>query len=221
MNKMKMTAMALIAVTTGLSLQSCHNSETNDAKTTTTVAADSTLDTLNDVAKNKNTKLTDEETDFVQKAAIGGMMEVDAANLALQKSKNPAVKEFAQMMITDHGKANNELKAIAQQKGLGLPASYPVAEKAHMDQMKSLKEDGFDRHYIKMMVDDHVATLDLFRKAKLFADNDLKTFATKTLPVLEGHYAKANEISMAMDKLNVNNGDDPIGISPTRPVTKK
>jgi len=216
-----MTALALIALSSGLSLQSCHNSETNDAKTTTTVAADSTLDTLSDVAKEKATKLTPEETDFVQKAAVGGMMEVEAATLALQKSKNPAVKEFAQLMLTDHGKANEELKIIATQKGLGLPVSYPVAEKAHMDQMKSLKDDGFDRHYIKMMVDDHIATLDLFRKAKLFTDVDLKDFAAKTLPTLEGHYNKANTISQAMDKLNTNNGDDPLGLSPTRKIDKK
>ena len=221
MNKIKMTALALIAFSSGLSLQSCHNSETNDAKTTTTLAADSTLDTVSDVAKEKGTKLTPEETDFVLKAAVGGMMEVDAATLALQKSKNPKIKEFAQLMLTDHTKANEELKIIATGKGLGLPASYPVAEKAHMDQMKSLKEDGFDRHYIKMMVDDHIKTLDLFRKAKLFTDADLKAFATKTLPVLEGHFAKADTISKAMDKLNTNNGDDPIGLSPTRKIDKK
>ncbi|WP_133557936.1 DUF4142 domain-containing protein [Pedobacter duraquae] len=221
MNNIKMTALALIALSSGLSLQSCHNSETNDAKTTTTVAADSTLDTVSDVAKDKATKLTPEETDFVQKAAVGGMMEVDAANLALQKTKNPKIKEFAQLMLADHTKANDELKSIATQKGLALPASYPVAEKAHMDQMKALKEDGFDRHYIKMMVDDHVKTLDLFRKAKLFGDPELKAFATKTLPTLEGHYRKADAISQAFDKLNTNNGDDPNGISPTRNLDKK
>ena len=61
------------------------------------------------------------------------MMELEAANLILQKSKNAEVKDFAQMMITDHTKANAELQKLATLKGLQLPSTFPAEQQKHLD----------------------------------------------------------------------------------------
>lgn len=213
--------MAAILVS-GLALQACSGSnKENESATTTTLSADSLLDTVGTAATNKDSKLNDVETVFLTKAGVGGMMEVEAGNLALQKSKNPAVLEFARMMVKDHTAANTELALIAKDKGLQLPNTFPKEEQAHMDAMTSIKGDGFDRHYMQMMVTDHVKTLDLFRTAQKAEDPAVNAFAMKTLPILEGHYKKAKEISDKLEGQKANNGDDILNISPTKEVNKK
>jgi putative membrane protein len=206
----------------GLALQACQSSDQEKVPgTATTLSADSALDTVGAAATKKESKLTPEETEFVNKAGIGGMMEVEAGNLALQKSKSPIIKEFATMMVKDHTAANTQLEAIAKNVGLQLANTFPKTEQAHMDAMTGLQGDGFDRHYMQMMVTDHVKDLELFRTATRAEDPAVRTFATKTLPILEGHYKKAKEISDRLEKQKMNNGDDILGISPTKEENMK
>lgn len=134
---------------------------------------------------------------FMKTAALGGMMEVDLGKLAAENASDAKVKAFAAKMVTDHTKANNELKTIAQESGITLPEEYPADVKAHIDEMKKLKGAKFDAHYMDMMVNDHVKTLDLFRTAGLRKDA-LKDFAKRTLPVLEGHHKMAVEIKASL-----------------------
>src|SRR4051812_40618717 len=56
---------------------------------------------------------TPESIDFANKAAAGGMMEVEAGKLALQNGMSQRVKNFGGMMVTDHSLANEELKSLA------------------------------------------------------------------------------------------------------------
>ncbi len=207
----------------GLAFQACSSgsNQENNTGTATTLSADTALDTIGEAATKKETKLMPTETEFVNQAGIGGMMEVEAGNLALQRSKSPMVKEFANMMIKDHTVANKELEGIAKAKGLQLANTFPQKEKAHMDAMQALQGDGFDRHYMKMMVTDHVATLELFRTASRAEDPAIKGFATKTLPILENHYKQAKQLSDKLEGQKANNGDDILSISPTKEENKK
>ena len=206
-----------------MAFQACSSGSNQEdaAGSATTLSADTLLDTIGEAATKKDSKLATTETEFVHKAGIGGMMEVEAGSLALQKSKSPVVKEFANMMIKDHTAANKELEGIAKNKGLQLANTFPQTEKAHMDAMKSLQGDGFDRHYMKMMVTDHVATLELFRTATSAEDPAIKAFATKTLPILEAHYKQAKQISDKLEGQKMNNGDDILNLSPTKEENKK
>ena len=192
-------------------LQACHNSEKKD--NSSTMSGDTILDTTSNTAQSMGGKLSEDDTDFIKKAAIGGMMEVEAGNLALQKTKSQAIKDFAQMMITDHTKANTELMAVAKSKGLALPATFPAEEQKHMDMMKTVAGDAFDRHYVQMMVTDHNKTVDLFNVGQKSADSDIKIFASKTLPVIQAHYKAAVKLDSAMQKKKMNNGDDILDIS--------
>jgi putative membrane protein len=219
---MKNSKLIAAVMLSGLALQACSSSDQEKvAGTATTLSADTLLDTVGAAATNKDSKLNTIETDFVTKAGVGGMMEVEAGNLALQKSKSPIILEFAKMMVKDHTAANGDLERIAKNKGLQLPNTFPQTEQSHLDAMTSLRGDGFDRHYMQMMVTDHVATLDLFRMAKKSEDPAIQAFATKTLPILEGHYKKAKEISDRLEAQKVNNGDDILNLSPTKEENKK
>jgi putative membrane protein len=220
---MKNTNLLAMVMLAAIGLQACHNSEKqNIGASTTTIAADSTLDTLSDAAKKKETKLTPGQTDFVLKAALGSMVEVEASNLALQRSKNPEVKQFAQMMVTDHTKASAELQGIAKTKGLGLPGTMPVKEKAALEALQNTQgNDGFDRMYMKMMVSDHETTLTLFHLAATYSDKELQNFASKSLPMLEMHFKQANALSTKLEQQKTNNGDDLLNLSPIKPENKK
>ena len=134
---------------------------------------------------------------FMDTAAVGGMMEVDLGKLALEKSSNAEVKKFAAQMVADHTKANTDLKAIAAKLEHLLPSAYPADVKAHMDAMKKLSGKEFDKHYMGMMVNDHVKTLDLFRSASSLR-GEIKDFAANTLPVLEKHHQMAKEINASL-----------------------
>ncbi len=60
---------------------------------------------------------------FARAAAWGGMKEIRLSQIALQKSDNPQVKQFANHIISDHSAANQQLTQIAQNKGYTLPAA--------------------------------------------------------------------------------------------------
>src|SRR5215208_2815496 len=58
---------------------------------------------------------------FIMEAAQGGIAEVELGRLATDKAQTDAVKQFARRMVADHGKANDELKSLAQSKNITLP----------------------------------------------------------------------------------------------------
>lgn len=171
-----------------LSFQAC----TNERRT------DTTTDSV-EQAEGKDT-LDSDISDFAMKAASGGMMEVELGNIAQQRALNPRVKAFGAMMVEDHSKANDELKALATTKNIALPDSLSDEHKRHVDEMKKMQGADFDKHYMEMMVDDHNDDIDLFEDASKEDDADIKAFASKTLPVLRKHLDSAKVINDLVKK---------------------
>ena len=184
----------------------------------------STIDSIQDSSTHTkmpgDTTANGQQQTFVNAAAIGGMMEVEAANVAITLSQNPAVKEFAMQMLKDHGKANQELSTLAPQLGLQVPRSLPDMEKMHISDLKTLGDKKFDEQYITMMLADHAKTMKLFGEGTTFADSSLQNFAKRTLPIIKSHYVKAVKIGKSLNLSHAGNGDDPQGMSPA-PGTKQ
>ena len=135
-----------------------------------------------------NTPLSKDDSTFVMEAAVGGMMEVEAGQLAQQNAANERVKNYGAMMVADHSKSNDELRSFASSRGMSLPAQLPEDVQKHIDAMKTRKSKAFDSHYMAMMNDDHRKTIDLFQKqANSGGDAQLKSWAQNTLPVLQKH----------------------------------
>ena len=74
-----------------------------------------------------SSSLSSSDRNFLMKAAQGGMAEVDLGQLASQRASDPQVKQFAERMVADHGKANDQLKQIASSKNVTLPTDVPAA----------------------------------------------------------------------------------------------
>lgn len=132
--------------------------------------------------------------DFVVEAASAGMMEVELGQLAQQKATNQRVKDFAAMMVRDHGKANEELKAAVSGK-TNIPASLTDKHQRHINDLRDKSGADFDKAYMKMMVDDHEADIKKFENiSKETNDPAVRDFASKTLPTLRQHLTEAKSI---------------------------
>jgi putative membrane protein len=146
--------------------------------------------------------LSSDDRKFVEKAAKGGMEEVELGQIAQQKAQNAEVKTFASRMVTDHGKANDELKSLASNKGVTLPA--PDADKSgkkHADELNKKAADKFDHEYMEMMVKDHKKDVKEFEHAaKNAKDADLRAWAAKTLPTLQDHLKMAEAAEASVKK---------------------
>ena len=155
----------------------------------TSAAAGANANTTNTTSSNmSSTPLSKMDSTFVMEAAVGGMTEVAAGTVAQQNAASDRVKAFGGMMVTDHSKANDELKSLASSHGMTLPTALPPAKQKDVDNMQKMTGKAFDAHYTTMMVADHKKTIDLFKKASTSAtDPDVKNWATKTLPTLQMH----------------------------------
>lgn len=133
---------------------------------------------------------------FVTKASGSGMYEVEVSKLAIDKASDPAIKEFAQMMVTDHTKANDELKQLATSKNGELAPGVPKAKQAVIDKLSKLDGAKFDKAYREQVgLKDHKTDIALFEKeSKDGKDADLKAWAGKTLPTLRTHLQHAQEM---------------------------
>src|SRR5581483_4389225 len=105
------------------------------------------------------------ETDqrFAEQAAQSGLSEVQISRLAVGRTRNDDVKKLAQMMIDDHTKANDELKQIAERKGVKLPDECNDIQKATLERLGKMKGVNFDRWYARTMLGDHETAVSLFR----------------------------------------------------------
>jgi len=135
---------------------------------------------------------------FMEKAAQGGLAEVQLGNLAAQKAQSPEVKQFGQRMASDHSKANDQLKQVASQKNVNLPTDMDSSTKREFDKLQKLSGAQFDREYMKNMVSDHEKDIKEFKnESKSAKDADLKAFVDKTLPTLEDHLTQAKSAQAA------------------------
>ena len=101
---------------------------------------------------------------FVMKAASEGMMEIELANIALEKSDNEEVRELAQMLKTEHLKANKELQEIMQINTWQMPEEMTDNDAVNVEQISTMPEEKFDMHYLHMVGNNHTKSIALFEE---------------------------------------------------------
>jgi len=142
----------------------------------------------------RNTAKFDEKR-FIKDAYADGLTQVELSKLAVQKANSDAVKQYAQKMIDDHSKANDDLKAAAAKQNITFPDSLDSKRQSKVDKLAKLSGADFDRVYIKTELKDHQQDVrDFQQEAKSGTDPDVKSFASKTLPTLEDHLNTAKEL---------------------------
>jgi putative membrane protein len=133
---------------------------------------------------------------FFKDAAQAGMAEVAAGRTAQEKGSSQAVKDFGAMMVKDHSAANAKLKKIAVAKGVELPDSPSMMQKAMNKKTDLHSGDSFDKDYIQGQIKAHKDTIELLQKEiDGGKDPDAKAFATETLPKVKAHLEKITKIA--------------------------
>jgi putative membrane protein len=133
---------------------------------------------------------------FAKQAVVDGLVEVQLGQLAVEHAASPDVKQFGRRMVDDHGKANRELMALAEQKGIKVPTALDRKHQQVAGRLAKLHGTAFDRAYMRQMVQDHEADVKRFRtEAQQGKDPELKRFAATILYTLEEHLKMARDLA--------------------------
>lgn len=136
----------------------------------------------------KENAVSDKDKTFLEKAAKSGIKEVAVSKAVLSRVTTSEAREFAEMMIADHTAANEELKALAKNKFVPLPAETDADE---FTEKWGKKSGDLEKAYLKEMVSDHKAAVELFEKGAESDDPEIAAFARKLLPKLKHHLEEA------------------------------
>jgi putative membrane protein len=140
---------------------------------------------------------------FVTKAMAASRAEVDLAELALKKSTDPKVRDFAEKMMRDHTAAQAQLAQSATREGVEQPKSIDARHAAAKAELEKLDGDEFDRRYMALMVQDHEENAALYTAKHRTGDGDVSAIANRLTTVMQGHLDMAREVSR-----DVGNPDD-------------
>jgi len=142
----------------------------------------------------------DTDAEFVKETANVGLLEVELGRYASQHATDPGVRAFGQRMVSDHGKANSELAAIAKRQGLAVPGALDEAHRKEVQKLTALRGADFDEAYMDEMVDGHDHTIGKFEDQAEEGRTDVDRFAAKTLPTLKEHLSQARTIRDSLEK---------------------
>lgn len=183
-----------IIATTGIIFQSCQPANRAEETADTTTAIDHTVVDSPKIPDSARSEDGIQSAMFIEKAALGGMLEIELSRLAMEKARNFKVKDFGKLMEQDHTKIAASLKELSAAKGLKLPTSLSEKDLQQIQKMNKMGADRFENVYMKMMVQGHKKDIELFKGAANGTDVQIAGFARKFLPVLESHRKKALEI---------------------------
>ena len=132
-------------------------------------------------------EVSDADRAFIDQLAMAGQAEVANGETAA-KSENSAIADFGKQMVQEHGEMNQELAALAKQKGVEPPTSASLTDQAKGAVMSVMPGATFDKQYVSQQLSDHQETLALLEKQASSGDDpDLKALATKAIPVVQKH----------------------------------
>jgi putative membrane protein len=185
--KMRFFAAGVVGTALLLAVSACQQSGQN-----VQAAREAKSDSGNRTSK---AVLNDSDRDFVKKAEDSDIKERNIGRFILEKSQNKDVKDYAQMLVDDHTKDLRRVVDLMNQKGMPQPQGLPEVKHEALSKMDELSGAALDREFVNTMVDDHQKDIAEYRKAvDTSQDEDVKYYAMHTLPELEEHLQKAQEL---------------------------
>jgi len=138
-------------------------------------------------------KLNDADRDFLKDAAAAGLYALEAAKVGSQRARDPAIKAFAEMLVSQQNSANTELKQFAGTWHVEIPDQPPTIKRRSIDHLRAVGDANFDRDFIRTVgIGEHEAAIKRFEKAThQVKDVAINAWAEKALPTLREHLAEA------------------------------
>lgn len=135
------------------------------------------------------------DQDFMGKAAEGHQSEIFMARVALLKSDNNDVKDYANMIEKDHSAALKDIVELMKDKRVSKPQTLNDETKQHLSAMNELKGPEFDREFVNMMVSGHENAVEMYQSELATVQNpDLKDYIEGLKPKLEMHLEKGQQL---------------------------
>lgn len=129
------------------------------------------------------------------KTAQADLSDIDIARLAIKKSENPDVRDYANMIQKDHTTALEDLSDLMKDKNVPEPKTASADARQDLSRMSALSGAEFDREFSNVMVADHQKAVEMFRdQIRIVQDPDLKKYIEDRLPQLEMHLEKAQRL---------------------------
>jgi len=145
--------------------------------------------------ENQPPAVTPAEQDFMMKASEANLAEIDMARIALEKSDNSDVRDYANMIRSDHTSALKDLADLMKQKNVSQPRTLAAETQQDINRMSNLTGPDLDREFMNMMVSDHQKIVEMFRDQQAIVQNaDVKDYVDDFLPELEMHLDKAQRL---------------------------
>ena len=128
------------------------------------------------------------DQDFMVAAAQINLTEMKLGEIAIQNGQREDVKDFGRRTVKDHTAINDDLKTLAAQKNVTLPETLDAKNQMMVDKLTALTGSDFDKAYITGMFKGHKKAVKAFKaESAATGDADIKSFADKSLPMLEEH----------------------------------
>jgi putative membrane protein len=153
-------------------------------------------------AQQKQSKMAGQKMDnsadrnFITSAAEANLAEIDMAKMVGQKSTDPAVKDFANRMVTDHTQASQNLASVAEMNGVKLPTEASAAERNQKSELEKLSGAQLNDAYLRDELQGHKETISAFESEIEHGQNqEAKNCAEQTLPTLQDHIRIAENVA--------------------------
>jgi len=133
---------------------------------------------------------------FVVRAAVTNMAEIELSQLALEKSSDAAIRQYANQLIRDHQAAQAKLKTVAATAKIALPGTVDEDHRKQKQKLEELTGADFDKQYIALMHSGHQQATTLLESASKSTElaAALKNYASETLRTVKMHAAEAEKL---------------------------
>jgi putative membrane protein len=139
------------------------------------------------------------DADFLREANRANLASIAMGRLAVRQGGSDQVRTYGQRMIDDHMNMSEDLVGIARSKSVDLPTQLPSEAQSDVARLEGMSGMDFDREYTRQMVSDHQNVLDAFdRESRIGGDPQIRGFAARSLPIIQGNLQTAQDISQAM-----------------------
>ena len=131
---------------------------------------------------------------FIKDAIQGNLAEVQMGQLAQKNGASQDVKDFGQMLVTDHGQGNVKANQVANSLKVTPPTEPNAKQKSEYDKMSKLNGAAFDKAFAQHMIADHKKDIAAFQKETKSKNTTVAGFASDTLPTLQKHLKSAQAL---------------------------
>lgn len=178
---------AALAFAAGCKMQSEPSGTTRTTSATSPTSTATSISTVEPIAS--------ADKEFMTRAAQDSMLEVTLGADAARLGSSPAVKELGDRLVRDHSKSDAELQELATKKGIVLSTELDEQHKKEIQRLEKLNGKAFDAEFAKFMISDHETDVKEFQKEATDAkDPDLRSWAARSVPILEQQLAMASSM---------------------------